>query len=272
MSATVLVTGGTGNTGRRIAARLGELGLLARTASRNPEAAGPGEHVRFDWHDESTHAAALAGVTRMYLVAPALVEDPAPVMLPLIARALAAGVRRIVLLGSSAIADDAPGLGAVARAIRETAPEWAVLRPSWFMQNFTGDHVVAAGVRDGEIVTATGDGRVGFVDAADIAAVAARALTDPVPHNTDHLITGPEALSYADAAAIITEVTGRPVRHRSVSTEDMTERLAAWLPAEFAAILAGLDEDIRGGAEDRVSTTVEDVTGRPPRSLRQFLS
>src|SRR5688500_18022193 len=102
MSATVLVTGGTGNTGRRIAARLGDRGLLARTASRNPEAAGPGQHVHFDWHDESTHAAALAGVTRLYLVAPALVEDPAQVMLPFITRALAGGVRRIVLLGSSA--------------------------------------------------------------------------------------------------------------------------------------------------------------------------
>jgi uncharacterized protein YbjT (DUF2867 family) len=91
-----------------------------------------------------------------------------------------------------------------------------------------------------------------------------------VPHNTDHLITGSEALSYADAAAIITEVTGHPVRHRSVSTAELTERLALGLPREFAAVLARLDEDIRGGAEDRVTTTVEDVTGRPPRSFRDF--
>jgi uncharacterized protein YbjT (DUF2867 family) len=93
-----------------------------------------------------------------------------------------------------------------------------------------------------------------------------------LPHNTDHLITGPEALSYADAAAIITEVTGRPVRHRSVSTSALTERLATGLPREVAAVLAGLDEDIRKGAEDRVTTTVQDVTGKPARPFREFVS
>lgn len=85
-------------------------------------------------------------------------------------------------------------------------------QPSWFMQNFTADHPVAHGIRaTGEIVTATGDGRVGFIDAEDIAAVAARALLDDRPH-TEHLITGPEALGYADVARIVTEVLGRPVR------------------------------------------------------------
>jgi uncharacterized protein YbjT (DUF2867 family) len=149
-----------------------------------------------------------------------------------------------------------------------------VLRPSWFMQNFTGGHPVAAGIRErGEIVTATGPGRVAFVDAADIAAVAARALLDPVPHNTDHLITGPEALSYADAAAIIADTTGLTVRHRAVSTAEMTARLAATgLPPEYAAMLAGLDENIRNGAEDRVTSTVPDVTGRPARSFAEFIS
>ena len=84
--------------------------------------------------------------------------------------------------------------------VRSTMPEWTVLRPSWFMQNFTGDHLVAQGVRDGEIVTATGDGRVAFVDAADIAAVAGRALIDDEPHNAEYILTGPDALSYEDAA------------------------------------------------------------------------
>ena len=164
----VLVTGGTGKTGAAIARRLAGLGLEVRTASR---AAGGAGHVRFDWADTSTHAAALAGVTRMYLVAPALVDDPATVMLPLIERALAGGVRRIVMLGSSAIAEDAPGLGEVARALRSSAPEWAVLRPSWFMQNFidpSQPHGRTARA-DGTIVSSTGGGRVGFVDAADIA-------------------------------------------------------------------------------------------------------
>ena len=259
---SVLVIGGTGTTGSLLAPLLPD----ARIGTRKPVR---DNHVRFDWDVPATYESALHGVDRVYLIPPVGVVDPAPVVESFLAKAR--HVRRVVLLSSSAVPDSATGMGALPALVR-AMPEWAVLRPSWFMQNFTGDHAVAAGVRAGEIVTATGAGRVGFVDAADIAAVAARALLDPVPHNTDHLITGPEALSYADAAAIITEVTGRPVRHRPVSTEELTERLATVLPREFAALLAGLDEDIRGGAEDRVTTTVEDVTGRPPRSFREFVS
>jgi uncharacterized protein YbjT (DUF2867 family) len=152
-----------------------------------------------------------------------------------------------------------------------TMPEWTVLRPSWFMQNFTGDHLVARGVREGEIVTATGNGRVAFIDAADIAAVAGHALTDDIPHNTEHVLTGPEALSYADAAEILTRQTGRPVRHRSVPAEEAAQRIAAHgIPMQFAKVLAALDVDIRGGAEDRVTTTVEDVTGCAAGSFGAF--
>jgi uncharacterized protein YbjT (DUF2867 family) len=259
---SVLIIGGTGTTGSRLASLLPD----ARVATRKPVR---DNHVRFDWDVPATFHGAVQGMERVYLIPPVGVADPAPVVESFLAQARL--VRRVVLLSSSAVPESATGMGALPALVR-TMPEWAVLRPSWFMQNFTGDHPVAAGVLAGEIVTGTGDGRVGFVDAADIAAVAARALLDPLPHNTDHVITGPEALSYADAAAIITEVTGRPVRHRSVSTEEMTRRFAAGLPQEFAAVLAGLDEDIRGGAEDRVTTTVQDVTGRPARSFREFLS
>jgi len=258
---TTLIIGGTGTTGSRLAALLPG----ARVGTRKPQR---DDHVRFDWDVPATFENALEGISSVYLIPPIGVVDPVSVVESLLTRARL--VRRVVLLSSSAVPESATGMGALPALVR-TLPEWAVLRPSWFMQNFTGDHLVAAGVRDGEIVTATGDGRVGFVDAADIAAVAARALTDPLPHNTEHLITGPEALSYADAATIITEVTGKPVRHRSVGTAEMTDRIATAVPREFAALLAGLDEDIRGGAEDRVTTTVQEVTGRPPVSFRDFV-
>ncbi|MGP3934382.1 NAD(P)H-binding protein [Nonomuraea sp. KM88] len=267
----VLVIGGTGTTGRRVAAGLGEQGADVRVATRSPAAA---DHVRFDWNDPDTHRPAVAGVDGIYLIAPAGSLDPAPLVRSFLAGAVDAGVRRAVLLSSSALPEDAPGVGALPRVVRATVPEWAILRPSWFMQNFTGDHPVAQGIRtDGEIVTATGDGRVGFVDAADIAAVAVRALLDAAPHDTDHLITGPQALSYADAAAVITDVTGLPVRHGPVEAAEMAERFAATgLPRAYAGMLAALDEDIRHGAEDRVTSTVPDVTGRRARSFAEFVT
>ncbi|WP_072481937.1 NmrA family NAD(P)-binding protein [Amycolatopsis australiensis] len=266
--AEVLVIGGTGTTGGRVVAGLRANGVTARAATRKP--GEPGQ-VRFDWTDRATHADAVRGCSAVYLLAPVGEADPARLVEPFLRDALAAGVRRVVLLGSSAVTAETPGLGGLSRLVR-AAPEWAVLRPSWFMQNFTGAHPVAQGVRDGEIVTATGDGRVAFVDAGDIAAVAVRALTDPEPHNTEHVLTGPSALSYAEAASVVSARLGRPVRHRAVSTAELTARLAAsGMPADFAAVLAALDEDIRRGAEDRVTPAVEQVTGRPARAFATFV-
>lgn len=267
---TVLVTGGTGTTGSRVAAALRERGVPVRVASRRP---APGQ-VRFEWTDPGTHPPALDGVRAVYLVAPVGVADPAPLVAPFLDRARERGVRRVVLLSSSAVPEGAPGLGELHRMVRTRVAEHTVLRPSWFMQNLLGDHPHARSARaDGEIVTATGDGRVAFVDAGDIAAVAARALADEEPHVGEYVLTGPEALSYADAAAVLTEITGRPVRHRSVGVAALAGRLAAagYAP-DFSAALAALDDGIARGAEDRTTSVVQDVTGRAPRSFREVAS
>ncbi|MCQ4198534.1 NmrA family NAD(P)-binding protein [Streptomyces coelicoflavus] len=269
---TTLVIGATGTTGSRSAAQLTAAGHRVRAASRRAVPVGGAEPVRFDWYDTATHAAALDGVDRVYLVPPVGDSDPAATMLPFLRRARTAGVRRAVLLSSSAIPEGGPAVGTVHRALPGLFGQWAVLRPSWFMQNFTGTHAHARGIRDdGVIRTATASGRVGFVDAEDIAAVAVRALTDEQAPNTDLVLTGPEALSHDDIAAVVTEVTGRSVTHCRLSYEQLRDRLAAEVPREFAAMLAGLDRAIADGAEDRVTDTVQRVTGRPPGTFRALL-
>ncbi|MDU0257644.1 NmrA family NAD(P)-binding protein [Streptomyces sp. PU10] len=269
---TTLVIGATGTTGSRSAAQLTAAGHRVRAASRRAVPVAGAEPVRFDWYDPATHAAALDGVDRVYLVPPVGDSDPAATMLPFLRRARTAGVRRAVLLSSSAIPEGGPAVGTVHRALPGLFGQWAVLRPSWFMQNFTGTHAHARGIRDdGVIRTATASGRVGFVDAEDIAAVAVRALTDEQAPNTDLVLTGPEALSHDDIAAVVTEVTGRSVTHCRLSYEQMRDRLAAEVPREFAAMLAGLDRAIADGAEDRVTDTVQRVTGRPPGTFRALL-
>ncbi|WP_433578253.1 NmrA family NAD(P)-binding protein [Nocardia brasiliensis] len=267
---TVLVIGGTGTTGSRVARGLAQRGVPARVASRR----GDGERVRFDWYDPHTHDGALAGIDAMYVVAPIGDAEPEHVMVPLLELAARSGVRRAVLLSTSAVEPGESGLGVVHARLSELFDEWTVLRPAWFMENFVGEHAHAHSIRDhGEIVTATGDGRVGFVSVDDIAAVAVAALTDPVPHNTAHLITGPQALTYADVAAITSRFTGRTVRHRAVTAVEQTERLAAaGIPRRYARFLAQLDEAIAAGAEDRTTTVVADITGRPPRSLEDVFA
>lgn len=267
MSGAVLVLGATGNTGSAVVEALGHRPDVAvRPASRR------GRH-RFDWADPATWDAALDGVERMYLVAPVGSAEPMAMVGPFLERAVASGVRRVVTLSSSAVDFGDPGLGEVAGAVRDAFPEWDVLRPSWFMQNFTGAHPVAESIRaTGEFVTATGTGRLGFIDGRDIGRVAAHLLVAPHAELSEHLLTGPEALTYDDAAAIMTEVTGSPVRHRAVDSRGLTDVLTAsgYDPA-FAAALAALDGLVRDGTQAAVTDTVERLTGAPPRPFREYL-
>jgi len=269
---TTLVIGATGTTGSRTAARLSASGHRVKAASRRAVHVPGAEPVAFDWYEPATHAAALDGADRVYLIPPVGDADPAAVMLPFLRQAHAAGVHRAVLLSSSAIPEGGPAAGTVHQALPDQFEQWAVLRPSWFMQNFTGTHAHAVSIREeGAIWTATRSGRVGFVDVEDIAAVAVHALTDEHAPDTDLVLTGPEALSYDDIATTITQVTGRPVNHHRLSYEQMRDRLAAQVPLEFAAMLAGMDCAIAEGAEDRVTDTVQRLTGRPARSFRALL-
>lgn len=225
--------------------------------------------------DDTNHADLLQDVHAVYLVAPASMH-PEEVMIPFIRRALDASVRRFVLLSSASIPEDGPVFGPVHRYLHEHAPEWAVLRPSYFMQNFTdARHGHGHSLRQsGHIYTAAGDGRIGFVDADDIAAVGFHALTDKEPHNRELIITGPESLTYDDVAGVIRSVTGLNAKHIHITPEQLTERhRAAGLPESYAEYLAGLDVRIRlEGLEDQVTDTVLRVTGREPRSLEQFIS
>ncbi|MFI6093185.1 NmrA family NAD(P)-binding protein [Streptomyces sp. NPDC051218] len=269
---TTLVIGATGTTGSRTAAQLSAAGHRVKAASRRAVDVPGAEPVAFDWYEPATHATALDGADRVYLIPPVGDADPAAVMLPFLRQARTAGVRRAVLLSSSAIPKGGPAVGTVHQALPDLFEQWAVLRPSWFMQNFTGAHAHAVSIREeGAIWSAAGSGRVGFVDADDIAAVAVHALTDEHAPNTDLVLTGPEALSYDDIAATITQVTGRPVEHHRLSYEQMRDHLAAQIPLEFASMLADMDRAIAEGAEDRTTDTVQRLTGRPACTFRALL-
>lgn len=155
ITGTTLVIGASGTTGGRTAAQLIAAGRRVKAASRRATPVPGAEPVRFDWGDPETHVGALDGVDRVYLIPPPGDFDPASVMLPFLRQARAAGVRRAVLLSSSAIPEGGPAVGMVHQALPGLFDEWAVLRPSWFMQNFTGAHAHADSIRaDGTILTA----------------------------------------------------------------------------------------------------------------------
>lgn len=130
----VLVTGGTGKTGKRVAERLRDLGHEPVVAGRSGDGA---DHVRFDWTDERTHAAAADGIEAAYLLAPAGIFEFVPAMRPFMERLIDRGAGPLVLLSAASLPKGGPMMGAVHAWLEGNAPRWTVLRPSWFMQNFS---------------------------------------------------------------------------------------------------------------------------------------
>lgn len=267
MADQILVTGGRGKTGSRVAAHLAAAGIPAVIGART--APGPNDR-HFDWADLAS-ASAFDGCTAAYLVAPTDRTDHLSVMQPMLEQAMARGVRRFVLLSSSLIEPGGAMMGEVHAWLAGNAKEWAVLRPSWFMQNFSegahGDTIR----HEGAIYSATGNGRVGFVDAEDIAASAVAALTAGTALNADYVLTGPETLSYDDVAGIMSGALHRPVRHVPLEPAQMTARFESQgLPRSYAETLTGLDQALRSGAENRTTGCVERLTGHAPTAFRSF--
>ena len=266
---TVLVLGGTGKTARRLVPLLVAGGARPRTAARS------GADVVVDWHDDSTHDAALAGVDAVYLVPPAMRLDHPPVVAAFLDRAERAGVRHVTHLSAYGVdhaPDEAPLRALELDLARRSGLGHSIVRPSWFMQNFSESFFAPSINGDGVIPAPTGDGAEAFVSAEDIAAVAAATLLDPAAYAGAQLdITGPEALTMAEVAATISAAAGRPVAHVDVPRADwVAATTASGVPADYAELLAGLFDLIRTGNGSRPNDVVEKVTGRAPESLATY--
>lgn len=269
MSGLILVTGGSGKTGRRLAQQLRDQNVSYRAAARGTR--GNSDTFPFDWLDRSTWRAALTGVSGVYLVAPAIQGDPAPIVIDFVKEAIGAGAKRFVLLSASLLPAGGPGMGQVHKWLEDNAEGWAVLRPSWFMQNFSeGPHLETIR-KEGRIYSAAGDGRVPFIDANDIAACAASALTSAAPASADFILTGGDLLSYDDVAAVISQVSGQSVTHSRLTAGELQKlHESRGLNPVAAQMLSMMDTAIAHGAEDRITSSVVDLTGRQPKSFAEF--
>ena len=255
----VLVLGATGRTGRRVAARLRVAGETVRGVARGTDPA-------FDWAQPQTWEPALAGVERMYLMAPdGVAVDPA-----FVRAAVDAGVRRIVLLSSRAIETmgDERLLAAEA-TVRASGAEWTIVRPDWIDQNFD-EGFLAPAVGFGLVTVPVGDVRTPFVDAEDIAAVVVAALTQDGHGGRTYEVTGPRALSFAEATAIVARAAQRPVAFDGSGEAYAAAMRGLGMPEEqtqaeiaaFAALAAEGDQAPTGD--------VERVTGRPPTAFEEY--
>ena len=267
----ILVIGATGKTGRRITARLSAAGHPVRAGARAPGDALPDvEPVHFDWYDAATHAPALAGVDRVHVIPPAGRLDHAPHVAAFLEAARAARVARVVLMTARGVdVSDAIPLRQNELALQASGLPHTILRPSWFMQNFTEGAFLPGA--DGVIAAPAGDGPTPFVDAEDIADVAVAALTGDGHAGEVYELSGPEALTWARAAELLGAHAGRPLTFVDVDPDDwMAGAAGAGLPADYAGMMAQLFGAVRAGHEAPLSDGIRRALGREPRSLAEF--
>ncbi|SHN75241.1 SDR family oxidoreductase [Cryptosporangium aurantiacum] len=280
MTGTILVTGATGKTGRRLIPLLVRRGTTVRAAVRAPAEAPPGvEEVAFDWADPSTYEAARKGATAIYLVYgdPGRAGDEAENVRALLDGAAEDGVRRVVLLSALGV-DQAPDddlLRRVELAVESCGVPHTILRPGAFMQNFSERHWmrIVDGIRDrDEIDLPGGEGVVSWVSADDIAEVAAVTLTENGHEGKGYTLVGPEPLTMAQVTAFISDAAGRPIRHVESGRDEVRDRLvASGIPAEVAEPISDVYvHALTSGAFGLVNDDVATVTGRPPASFRTF--
>jgi uncharacterized protein YbjT (DUF2867 family) len=269
---TILVTGATGKTGRHLVRALHAQGADVRTASRTPQPDLPASvQVRFDWADRSTWDAAVAGITGLYVVGPFLVPRAEDLVAELIAAA--PRLRRVTLLSVMGASSPPPGMPVREweESVRTSGPQWTILRPNWFFQNFS-EHLYLPALRErGELLAPAGAARVSFVDCRDVADVAAATLTRPGHEGRTYTLTGPEALSFGEVAARLSKAAGQDIRYPATTPDEMADYLSGLgLPPVAVDWVVGLFELIRSGVNTPVTDTVERLTGRWARGFDAY--
>ncbi|BEL04715.1 NAD(P)H-binding protein [Actinoplanes sichuanensis] len=255
---SILVIGGTGTVGGRVTARLRKAGHDVRVASRHTE-------PRFDWTDPGTWSSVLHGVPTMFVLLPDQTEMP-EAFLP---EALRAGVRRVVLHSDRGL--EVMGLGHLQKAedqVRDSAPEWSIVRPDWFHQDF--ETFFRQPVIDGRLSVPVGDAAQGFIDADDIAAVEVAALTGDDLLGRLVEVTGPRALSFGAAAATIAAATGRPVEFDGSPDAFRAAMRSDGLPDEIVESLIEGYTRLRARGDTEPTGTVEAILGRPGRDFADY--
>jgi uncharacterized protein YbjT (DUF2867 family) len=257
----ILVVGGSGKTGRRVADRLAARGVPVRIGSRS--ASPP-----FDWENRGTWPAALRGVDAAYVTYyPDLAAPGASDAIRAFAAvAVASGVRQLVLLSGRG----EPEAQRCEQIVQESGLAWTIVRASWFSQNFSENYFVDA-VIAGEVALPARNVGVPFVDADDIADVAVAALTDDRHTGQVYEVTGPRSLTYADAIAEIARATGRDIRYVEIGADEYARALRdAGLPQDLVDLIVYLFTDVLVDANTPVADGVSRALGRPPRDFSDY--
>lgn len=274
LAGPILISGATGNMGRATLRSLQDRGITARAGVRDVgRVHGLGAPlVALDFERPETFSIAVAGASGLLLVRPPPVSDVQPSLCALIDAALAAGVRRIVFL--SVVGADRRGYiphAKVERHLQARGAEWTMLRAGFFAQNL--GEAYRDDIRRGELFVPAGQGVAAFVDVRDLGEVAARAFAEDGHAGQAYTLTGPEALSFDQVAALLTAELGRPIRYmRPGVVAFLRRRRSRGMGWGQVSIETILHVGLRFGQAADVDPTLERLVGRRPRTLAQYIA
>ena len=257
----ILVLGGTGKTGRRIAAGLKAKGIPVRIGSRSATPA-------FDWNNDATWDACLQDVEAAYITyAPDLAMPGATdAIQAFVNRARQHGVQHLVLLSGRGEAE----AQACERIVQESGLAWTIIRASWFFQNFSEGAFVDM-VHAGQITLPAGDIPEPFVDVDDIAEVAVAAFTEPGHAGEVYEVTGPRMLTFAGVAAELSEALGRRIDYVQVPHDAFVQGVqASGAPKDVVWMLDYLFSTVLDGRNAHLTDGIQRALGRPPKDFATY--
>ena len=270
---TILVTGATGNLGGAVVRALLDRGLKVKAGTTRPETVtvpGGAQIVKTVYEQPETLASALKGADGLFLVAPPLDGEAPAKLMPVIDQAKSAGVAHIVFNSALGVdQNEAAPLRVIERHLMDSGIGYTILRPNFFMENFSTGFV-APMIAQGGIYLAAANERTSFISTEDIAAVAAAAFKKE-HFGAAYNLTGSAALDHTQVAGILSEVTGKPIQYHALSEEAMMQGARdQGMPEGAVQYLAVLYQAVRNGWMAAVTDDVTRVTGRAPITFGAF--
>lgn len=258
----IVVIGGTGKTGRRVAQNLKESGYNIRVVGHKTNPA-------LDWENPETYDAVLEGMDRAYIVYyPDLaVPGSRDAITALTEKALAAGLKKVVLLSGKGETE----AEACEDIVANSGLDYTLVRASWFNQNFSEGAFVDF-VLDGVVALPMPEARIPFVDANDIADVVSKVLVDDSYNGQTITVTGPQMRTFEEVVEIMAEAADKQIEYIPISIEEFKEGMRkAGLPDSYVWLFGYLFKEVLGNPENQeVSNDVEKVLGRKPIDFSEY--
>lgn len=263
MKDNILVLGGKGKTGRKVAERLTKLDHIVRNGSRS-------ERPSFDWQDQSTWSAALKGMDKVYITFQPDLAVPGALeaIEGLTKEAKRSGIKKLVLLSGKGERE----AELCEQVVIHSGIDYTIVRASWFNQNFSEsfflDPIIA-----GHVALPQAEAKVPYVDTDDIADVAVEALLNEEHNGQIYELTGSRLLTFKEVIEEISMATGRNIVFTSISLNAYTKMLEEFeLPEDYIWLINYLFTEVLGDTRNSVVTNdIEKVLGRKPKDFSEYV-